>query len=58
MLETVVKQQILIYLMGAFLGVSLLAKMISIVTARRLVREARELHNSNHRLMKLTKELG
>lgn len=55
MLKAVVEQQILIYLMGAFLGVSILAKMVSIVTARKLVREAREVHNSNHRLMKLIK---
>ncbi len=55
MLETIVKQQILIYLMGTLLGVSLLAKMISIFTARKLVKAAGELHNSNHRLMKLIK---
>ncbi len=55
MLETMIKQQIFIYLMGILLGVSLLAKMISVITARKLVKAAGELHSSNHRLMKLIK---
>ena len=41
--------------MGALVGMSALAKMISIFTTRKMVGAAAEIHNSNHRLMKLVK---
>lgn len=55
MLEVIVKQNVIIYVMGALFGLGILAKLVSVFTARRLVREAKDIHNSNHRLMKLVK---
>ena len=55
MLEVIVKQNIVIYVMGALFVLGILAKLVSLCTARRLVREAKDIHNSNHRLMKLVK---
>lgn len=55
MLETIVRQETSLYLIGALLGISAWTKMVSIFTTRKMVRAAGEIHNSNHRLMKLIK---
>lgn len=44
-----------IYVMGVIFVISVLAKMISYVTVRRMVRAASEIQKSNHRFMKLVK---
>ena len=44
-----------IYVMGVIFGLAVLAKMISYVTVRRMVKAASEIQKSNHRLMKLIK---
>lgn len=43
------------YGMGILLGISLFAKFISTLTIRKMVREAAEIHKSEHRFMKLLK---
>lgn len=55
MLETIVRQETSLYLIGALLGISAWTKMVSIFTTRKMVRAAGKIHNSNHRLMKLIK---
>ena len=55
MLEKIVEQQIGLYFIGAMVGIGAWAKLVSIFTTRKLVRAAGEIHNSNHRLMKLIK---
>ena len=47
--------EIVFYVMGALLGISLLAKLISTITVRKMVKEAAEIQKSNHKLMKLIK---
>lgn len=47
--------EIIFYVMGILLGVSLLAKLISTITIRKMVKEAAEIQKSNHKLMKLIK---
>ena len=47
--------EIIFYAMGMLLGISLLAKLISAVTVRKMVQEAAEIQKSNHKLMKLIK---
>lgn len=47
--------EIIFYVMGALLGISLLAKLISTITVRKMVKEAAEIQKSNHKLMKLIK---
>ncbi len=47
--------EIIFYAMGVLLGVSLLAKLITTFTIRRMVKEAAEIQKSNHKLMKLVK---
>ncbi len=47
--------EIIFYVMGALLGISLLAKLVSTITVRKMVKEAAEIQKSNHRLMKLIK---
>lgn len=47
--------EIIFYAMGIVLGISLLAKLISTITVRRMVKEAAEIQKSNHKLMKLLK---
>lgn len=47
--------EIIFYAMGMVLGISLLAKLISTVTIRKMVKEAAEIQKSNHKLMKLIK---
>ncbi len=47
--------EIIFYAMGVLLGISLLAKLITTFTIRRMVKEAAEIQKSNHKLMKLIK---
>ena len=47
--------EIIFYAMGVLLGISLLAKLITTFTIRRMVKEAAEIQKSNHKLMKLVK---
>ena len=47
--------KIIFYAMGSLLAVSLLAKLISTFTVRKMVKEAAEIQKSNHKLMKLVK---
>lgn len=47
--------KIIFYLMGILLGISILAKLISAITMRKMVKEAAEIQKSNHKLMKLIK---
>lgn len=47
--------EIIFYAMGVSLGISLLAKLITTFTIRRMVKEAAEIQKSNHKLMKLVK---
>lgn len=47
--------EITFYAMGMLLGISLLAKLISAFTIRKMVKEAAEIQKSNHKLMKLVK---
>ena len=55
MLQNIVKQEIIFYVMGVLLAFGVLAKLISSFTVRRMVRAAGEIHKSNHKLMKLVK---
>ncbi len=55
MLEFIVRQKIIFYVMGILFALGILAKLISVFTMRKLVREAKEIHSSEHRLMKLVK---
>ena len=55
MLETIVKQQIIFYVMGIFMVLGILAKLVSHFTVRRMVKAAGEIQKSNHKLMKLVK---
>ncbi len=47
--------EIIFCAMGMLLGISLLAKLISAFTVRKMVKEAAEIQKSNHKLMKLVK---
>jgi hypothetical protein len=55
MLEYVVKQEILFWVMAFLLGIGTMAKLVSAITTRKMVRAAGDIHKSNHRLMKLIK---
>lgn len=55
MLETIVKQEIIFYVMGILMVLGILAKLVSHFTVRRMVKAAGEIQKSNHRLMKLVK---
>lgn len=55
MLEAVVKQDIIFYAMGIFMGIGILAKLISYITVRKMVKASSEIQKSNHRLMRLVK---
>ena len=47
--------EIIFYAMGVLLGISLLAKLISAFTIRKMVKEAAKIQKSDHKLMKLIK---
>lgn len=55
MLETVVKQEIIFYVMGVLMMSGVLAKLVSYFSVRGMVKAAREIQKSNHRLMKLVR---
>ena len=55
MLETIVKQEIVFYIMSVLVIFAVIAKLISAFTVRRVVKAAGEIQKSNHRLMKLIK---
>ena len=51
MLETVVKQEIIFYVMGILMVLGIFAKLVSHFTVRKMVKAAGEIQKSNHRLM-------
>ena len=53
MLETLVKQGVIFYVMGIVFVFAVIAKLISYVTVRKMVKAASEIHKSNHKLMRL-----
>ena len=55
MLETIVKQEIIFYVMGILMLLGIIAKLVSYFTVRKMVKSAAEIQKSNHRLMKLVK---
>lgn len=55
MLETIVKQEIIFYVMGTLTALGIFAKCVSYFTVRRMVKAAGEIQKSNHKLMKLVK---
>lgn len=55
MLETIVKQEIIFYVMGILVVPGILAKLVTYFTVRRMVDAAGEIQKSNHRLMRLIK---
>ena len=55
MLETIVKKEVIFYVMGVLALFGIFAKLVSHFTVRKMVKEAAEIQKSNHRLMKLVK---
>ena len=55
MLETVMKHDVIFYVMGLLMAVGVLAKLVSYFTARKLVKAASDIQKSNQRLMRLIK---
>lgn len=55
MLENIVKQEIIFYVMGMLLIFGVLAKLISAFTVRRVAKSAGEIQKSNQKLMRLIK---
>lgn len=55
MLETVVKYDITFYVMGIMMVIGVVAKLISYITVKKIVKAASEIQKSNHRLMRLVK---
>lgn len=55
MLETIVKQQIILFVMGLLMLLGVFAKLVSHFTVKRMARAAGEIQKSNHKLMKLVK---
>ena len=55
MLETVMKYDIIFYVMGVMTVIGVAAKLISSITVKKLVKAASEIQKSNHRLMRLVK---
>lgn len=55
MVEAIVKQEIIVFVMGVLAGVGIIAKLVSYMTVRKMVKAAGEMQKSTHRLMKLVK---
>ena len=55
MLETIVKQEIIFYVMGILMVLGILSNLVSHFTVRRMVKAASEIQKSNHKLMRLVK---
>lgn len=55
MVQKLVEQEIILYIMGVLVVIGAFAKLISAVTVRNIAKAASEIQKSNHRLMKLVK---
>ncbi len=55
MLETIVKNQVIFYVMGILFVLGIFTKLISVLAVKRMVKAAGKIHKSNHKLMKLVK---
>lgn len=55
MLETIMKHGIIFYVIGILMAAGVLAKMISYITSKKLVKAASDIQKSNQRLMRLVK---
>lgn len=55
MLGTIMKHGIIFYVIGILMAAGVLAKMISYITSRKLVKAASDIQKSNQRLMRLIK---
>ena len=55
MIQNIVKQEVMIYIMAAVAIFGVCAKIVAVVSLRRMVRAAREIQKSQHKLMKLVK---
>ena len=55
MLEAVMKYGVIFYAMGIVFAIGVVSKIVSHVTARKMVKAASEIQKSNHRLMRLLK---
>ena len=55
MLERMIRQEVILYVMEILLLLGIIAKFISAFTVRRMVKAAGEIHKSNHKLMRLIK---
>ena len=55
MLETVMKHDVIFYVIGLLMAAGVLAKLVSYFTARKLVKAASDIQKSNQRLMRLIK---
>lgn len=55
MLETMIQRGVIFYVMGIVTALGILAKFVSHITVRKLVKEASEIQKSEHKLMKLIK---
>lgn len=55
MLEAMINTGILLWVLGILMTIGVLAKVISYITVRKLVRAASEIQKSNHRFMRLLK---
>ena len=55
MLERILTQQVFFYFVGAVIAIGILAKLISGISLKRLVRAASNMGKSNHALMKLVR---
>lgn len=55
MLERIVEQELIFYVMGILMLLGVLAKLVSYFAVGRLIKAAGEISKSNHRLMKLVR---
>jgi len=55
MVEAMINNGILLWVLGILMAIGVWAKVVSYITVRKLVREASEIQKSNHRFMRLLK---
>lgn len=55
MLETIMKHGIIFYVIGILMAAGVLAKFVSYITSKKLVKAASDIQKSNQRLMRLVK---
>ncbi len=55
LLDNIVEHKIFLYAMVVMAGIGLVGKFIAQITLKRMIREAENIHKSNHKLMKLVK---